>query len=89
MAIASLTPDLELRGAATAFTAALQNGRVALTGPLDIASVESLRIVLDQVLLESREQIRIDAARGSVIDVSANSQLLRCHMPAAAQHRRI
>ena len=55
MAITS-SSDLELRGPATGFTAALQNGRVVLIGELDIASVESLRIVLDQALLESENR---------------------------------
>ena len=88
MAVTS-SPDLELRGPASGFTAALQNGRVVLIGELDIASVESLRIVLDQALLESEEQIRIDAAQLSFIDSVAISELLRYQVAAAAQRRRL
>ncbi len=88
MAITSYR-DLEFSGPATGFTAALQNGRVVLTGELDIASVESLRIVLDQALLESEEQIRIDAAQLSFIDSVAISELLRYQVAAAVQHRQL
>jgi anti-anti-sigma factor len=72
------------------FTATLDGAsRVVLAGELDIASVESLRTVLDQVLLEPSELILIDAAQLSFIDSVAISELLRYQVAAAAQRRRI
>lgn len=72
------------------FTATLDGaGSVVLAGELDIASVESLRTALDQVLLEPSELILIDAAQLSFIDSVAISELLRYQVAAAAQCRRI
>ena len=62
---------------------------MVLAGELDIASVESLRTVLDQVLLEPSERTSSTQLNFPSSIRSRISELLRYQVAAAAQRRRI
>ena len=63
--------------------------RVTLTGELDIGALDALRAALDQALLEPDETIHINAVQLSFIDSTAITELLRYHLAAAVQHRKL
>jgi anti-anti-sigma regulatory factor len=63
-------------------------GHVALGGVLDVASLDALRVALDQALLGSDDLIRLDAAELEIIDSAAISELLRYQLIAISQQKR-
>jgi anti-anti-sigma factor len=72
------------------FSAALQpDGRVVLTGELDISGLEALRAALDQALCDPGDLLAIDAAQLSFIDSIAITELLRYGLKAAVRNRRL
>jgi anti-anti-sigma factor len=87
---ASLSPSTGTWPHSARFRATVHpSARVALAGELDISALDALRVALDQALLESDETIQIDAAQLSFIDSAAISELLRYHLVAASQQRRL
>lgn len=71
------------------FTATMHpEGHVALGGVLDVASLDALRVALDQALLGSDDLIRLDAAELEIIDSAAISELLRYQLIAISQQKR-
>ena len=63
--------------------------RVILAGEFDITSLDALRTVLDQALLDPDEIIEIDLAELTFIDSAAISELLRYQVVAAVRQRRL
>ncbi len=68
------------------FTATVHpDGRVVLSGELDVAGLDAFRVALDQVIGDPGGLIRIDAARLSFIDSTAVSELLRYQLAATVR----
>ena len=65
------------------------DGRVVLTGELDVASIDALRASLEVALIEPGEVILINCARLSFIDSAAIAVLLRYQLRAAVRQRRV
>ena len=82
-------PDLDAEQVQPSWFKARVNsdGGVALTGDLDIASLDALRAALDQALLEPGALISIDATDLTFIDAEAIRELRRYQVAANTRRR--